>query len=122
MTNHEQVSAKILSVWNGDDDLDELDPILSADYVGHNGSRDRDLAQLKVDITAYRLSAPDVRFTIEHGLEAGDFSATRLRAHATDASGAATSATGLNISRWEGALLAEEWAVWESLAGPDQAR
>jgi len=122
MANHEQASAKLLSIWNGEEDLDELDPIVSAGYVGHNGSIDRDLAQLKLDITAYRLSAPDVRFMIEHRLEAGDFTATRLSAHATDALGAATSATGLNISRWEGALLAEEWAVWESLAGPDRGR
>ena len=32
------------------------------------------------------------------------------------ATGEATKACGLNISRWEDGLLAEEWAVWESLA------
>jgi hypothetical protein len=57
---------------------------------------------------AYRERTPDVRFRSEHQFGEGDYLATRLTATA-----AGQTICGLNISRWEDGLLAEEWALWE---------
>ena len=99
----------LLAVWNGDDGVDAIDSLVTDAYRGHLGSRDRDAAQLKDDIGAYRRRLPDVRFTAEHQFADGDFLATRLTASARG-----QTITGLNISRWENERLAEEWAVWET--------
>jgi hypothetical protein len=104
------------NVWNGDAAVDELDHLVTSDYRGHLGSRDRDLVQLKRDIVAYRGRVDDVRFVVLHRFSAGEYDATRLLARAVDpTSGARLSAAGINISRWRSGLLAEEWAAWESL-------
>jgi hypothetical protein len=101
--------ARLLAVWNGDANIDEIDSLVTSSYRGHLGSRERDAVQLKEDIAAYRRSVPDVRFSAEHQLGSGDYVATRLTASA----GGQTIA-GLNMSRWVGDLLDEEWAVWET--------
>lgn len=62
---------------------------------------------------AYRNGAPSVRFTVEHQFGEGDFVATRLRAEIIHRGNTIT-VRGINISRWEGDRLAEEWAVWET--------
>lgn len=107
--------ARYIGVWNGEKDLSVLESLVTPGFVGHLGSQDRDLARLKQDIEAYRRGAPDVRFTVEHQFAAGDWLATRLTAEATGAGGAANAVVGINLSRWYGPLLAEEWAVWEPL-------
>lgn len=107
---------RLLAVWNGETDVSTLDALVTTGYRGHIGSRGRDLTRVKVDIAAYRRAVPAVTFRIEHQFRDADYLATRLTAHAKDAaSGTRLTACGLNISRWEGGLLAEEWAVWESL-------
>jgi hypothetical protein len=78
-------------------------------YRGHLGSRERDVAQLKQDIAAYRRRLPDVRFVVEHQFDDGEYLASRLSATA-----GGKTITGLNMSRWPDGLLAEEWAVWET--------
>lgn len=107
---------KLLAVWNGDAGIDELDSLLAPSYRGHLGSRLRDVAELKRDIADYRDRVPGVRFRVEHQFSGGSYLAARLTAHAVDASTTAI-VCGMNISRWEGGLLAEEWAVWETFGG-----
>jgi hypothetical protein len=104
---------KLLAVWNGDAGVDELDVLLSPSYRGHLGSRLRNIAELKRDIADYRDRLPGVRFRVEHQFSDGIYLAARLTAHA---GGASTTAfiCGMNISRWEGGRLSEEWAVWET--------
>jgi hypothetical protein len=104
--------AHLLAVWNGDAALDDIDSLVTASYRGHLGSRERDLVALKEDIAAYRQRVLGVRFKVEHQFGDGDYLATRLTAVA----GGQTIA-GVNISRWEHDLLAEEWAVWETFDG-----
>jgi predicted ester cyclase len=116
MSDRESILGRYLAIWNGSASVDELDGLVTADYLGHVGSRDRRLSELKTDIVAYRERATDVRFEVMHRFSEGDYVATRVVAHATDPStGAPLSACGLNISRWEDGRLAEEWAVWEPL-------
>lgn len=108
--------ARYLAIWQGEAALDELDALLTPGYVGHMGSRSRNVTQLKHDIDAYRASASGVRFHIQHRFSEGPFVATRVTATAVRSSdGVELVAAGLNISRWEGDRLAEEWAVWEPL-------
>jgi hypothetical protein len=104
-------------IWNGRADVDDPDRVVTPDYVGHIGSLDRTADRLKADIVAYRGRARDIHFEVLHRFREGEYVATRVVAHATDpGSGAALLARGLNISRWVGGRLAEEWAVWEPLA------
>lgn len=117
MADREAGLQRYLEVWNGSAGVDELDDLVTSDYLGHMGSRDRRLDELKQDIVAYRDRATGVRFEVMHRFSDGEYVATRVTAHATDSdTGAPLSACGLNISRWVDGLLAEEWAVWESLA------
>jgi hypothetical protein len=107
-----------LEIWNGTRDLAELDRLVTPAFVGHMGSRDRGLSQLKEDIRAYRERAENVRFEVIHRFSEADHVATRLVAYITNPStGSEVAICGLNISRWEDGLLAEEWAVWEPLPG-----
>lgn len=107
--NRRDAFARLLAVWNGEVELDEIDSLLAPSYRSHLGSRERDVVQLKQDIASYRARVPDVRFTAEHQFGEGNYLATRLTATA----GGRTVA-GLNLSRWENDLLAEEWAMWET--------
>ena len=108
--------ARLIAVWNGDAPLEELDSLVSLTYRGHVGRRDRDAVRLKQDIGAYRERMPGVRFTVEHQFAEGAHLATRLTASAPAGRSGASTVCGLNISRWEGRLLAEEWAVWETFS------
>lgn len=110
---------RYLGVWQGDLGLNELASLTTPGYLGHLGSRERDLAGLTAEISAYRETAPSVRFLVEHRFGQGDFFATRLSARGTSAvDGSELVAAGLNISRWENERLAEEWAIWEPLHPP----
>ena len=113
MPDRSETFAHLLAIWNGEADLSELDSLLVPSYRGHLGSRGRDATDLRHDIAAYRERTPDVRFRPEHQFGEGDYLATRWTATA-----GGRTICGLNISRWEDGLLAEEWAVWETL-GPD---
>lgn len=105
---------RYLAVWNGEASVDVLDSILSPAYRGHLGSQARTAAELRQDILDYQERLPGVRFRLEHQFGDGEHLATRVTANAVDATGNPMSATGINISRWENGLLAEEWAVWET--------
>jgi hypothetical protein len=107
---------RYLEVWNGTRDLNELDDLVTPTFVGHMGSRNRGLSQLKDDIRAYRERAGEVRFEVMHRFAEGEHVATRVVAHVTNtATGSEVTLCGLNTSRWEDGRLAEEWAVWEPL-------
>ena len=91
--------------------------MVSPTYRGHLGSSERDITQLKQEIAAYRQRVPSVRVRLEHQLSEGVCLASRLSAEADGpTTGTSMSISGMNISRWEDGLLAEEWAVWETFA------
>ena len=112
MSSPSEGFAQLLAVWNGQIDASLLDSLLAPSYVGHLGSKCRDVGALKRDIAAYRRRTPDVRFRPEHQFSDGAYLAARLTATAGN-----QTVSGLNISRWEGGLLAEEWAIWETFDG-----
>jgi hypothetical protein len=115
--DRETTLQRYAEIWNGRAEVDELDSLVTPTYISHIGSRDRDVTRLKEDITAYRKQARDISFEVMHRFSEDDYVATRVVAHAADPdTGVPMSACGLNISRWEDGLLAEEWAVWEPLS------
>jgi len=112
----ERAWARLIAIWEGRAELDELDRLVTSDYVGHLGSRRRTLSELKSDIAAYRAATTNLEFRIARQFAEDDHLATRLTAHGIDAeTGVELVAAGLNVSRWSGDQLAEEWAVWEPL-------
>lgn len=111
----ERAMARYFAAWQGEADLDTIDELVTDDYVGHMGFGDRGLAELKRAIAVYRMSADDIRFSVHHRFGEGDYLATRLSVRARGKSGEELGAAGMNISRWHGDQLAEEWAVWEPL-------
>ncbi len=115
MSDRRETHRRYQGIWNGEQPLEALDELVTPGFVGHIGSRDRDLSRLKEDIAAYRNSAPSAQFTIHHQFGDDEYLATRTSVQITDHEGNEVTLQGLNISRWEGDLLAEEWAVWETL-------
>ena len=111
---------RYLRVWNGEFEISALPTLLTSSYLGHLGSRDRDATQLADDIAAYRRVNPTIRFEIEDEFWSGARAASRVVARGTDGLGRQIAARGINISRFEEGLLAEEWAVWEALAPIDR--
>jgi hypothetical protein len=103
-----------LAIWNGEVPLEKLDALVTPRFVGHIGSRDRDLSRLKEDVADYSRTAPSAGFTIHHQFGDDEYLATRTSVDITDQDGHEITLQGINISRWEGHLLAEEWAVWET--------
>jgi hypothetical protein len=116
VTDRRESFARLLAIWNGKVALEELDSLVSPTYRGHIGSRDRDLERLKQDIVEYRERVPGVQFCVKHQFGEGPHLATRLTAGTHAASENVAAVCGLNISRWEDGLLAEEWAVWETFS------
>jgi hypothetical protein len=114
MSDRGETLRQYLAIWNGEQPLDGLDALVTPGFVGHMGSRDRDVSRLKEDIAAYRGIARSARFTIHHQFGDDEYLATRTSVHITDHEGEEVTLQGINISRWEGDLLAEEWAVWQS--------
>ena len=118
MSDRGETLRQYLAIWNGEQPLETLDALVTPGFVGHIGSRDRDLSRLKEDIAAYRGIASTTRVTIDHQFGHDEYLATRTSVHLTGQAGNEVTLQGINISRWEGALLAEEWAVWESPPTP----
>jgi SnoaL-like domain len=118
MSDRRETLRQYLAIWNGEQPLDDLDALVTPGFVGHIGSRDRDLSRLKEDIAAYRDTATSTRFTIDHQFGDDEYLATRTSVHLIGQAGNEVTLQGINISRWERGLLAEEWAVWETPPTP----
>ena len=113
-----EVSEDLLSVWQmgpGDGIL----ALVTSDYAGHmlhlgegEGEGERDRESYPGWIDSYRSRNPGTRFHVVEQREVGDRLITRLEATTTSADGAALVAHGMNVSRFVGGLIAEEWAIW----------
>jgi hypothetical protein len=93
-------------VWR-QGDFSNVHELLAEDYLGHSGHRERDLEGLRTDVELYRAHHPNLHLDVLEQFEAGDRLVSRLRVYS-----AGKMAMGVNISRFTGELIAEEWAVW----------
>lgn len=106
---------RAVEMWqNGRADL--IATMVTSDYVGHAPSGDRNVEGLRKRMMDFHTLYPDIRFTIEDQLAEGDRVATRMTGVGTSTkTGQRMRLRGLNISRFSGNLIAEEWPVWETV-------
>jgi hypothetical protein len=88
-------------------DFSNVRELLTEDYVGHSGLRDRGIDGLLEDVELYRAEHPSLHLDVLDQFEAGDKLVSRLRVYS-----AGRTATGINISRFSADRITEEWAVW----------
>jgi hypothetical protein len=101
---------RLIDVWSSGDPAD-ISSLISADYVGHmlhleQGQRSAE--EYPGWIKSFREANPNTRFLVHDQSASGDRLWTRLRA--TRGDGAVSH--GMNVSRFEGGRIAEEWAIW----------
>jgi SnoaL-like domain len=114
-----ELFAELLSVWQTGPGNAIL-AIVTSDYVGHmlhldESERDRESYPAWID--SYRSRNPGTHFRVVDQLEAGDRLLSRVEATRTSADGTTLVAHGMNLSRFAGGLIAEEWAIWTEWRG-----
>ena len=104
-----------VQIWqNGRANL--ITELVTVDYIGHTSSGDRNADGLRERIADFHRMYPDLRFTIADQVAEGNRVVTRMTAVGTSsATGQRVKLIGLNISRFVGNRIAEEWPVWETL-------
>ena len=113
LTARSAAFGRLLLAWNGEDPAG-VSEMITADYRGHmlhlpNGERSG--PQYPQWIRDYRLALPGVWFEVVDQATSGDRLWTRLLATRAES---ASVAHGMNVSRFEGDRIAEEWAVWSN--------
>lgn len=104
---------RAVQIWQ-DGRAELIGSVVTPDYVGHTSAGDRDINGLRQRISTFHALYPDIKFTVEDQLAEGDRIATRMTAVATaKATGNTVHLIGLNISRFVGNRIAEDWPVWE---------
>jgi len=103
--------ARLLAIWTGGDTA-QIRTLITDDDVGHMlhlpGQGERTAASYPEWIERFREANPGTTFEVHDQTAAGDRLWTRLSARRADGA----SAEGMNVSRFAGELLAEEWAIW----------
>lgn len=103
----------LLDVWNGVGDPEGLDGLITPGYRGHMlhlAEGERNAAQYAAWIMVYRQTHPGSLFDVDDQSACGDRLWSRLGATLEDG----RRAFGMNVSRFEGVRIAEEWAVWSA--------
>jgi steroid delta-isomerase-like uncharacterized protein len=117
-------------IWNNGN-LDVADELFSPDYVNHDPvSPEVPPGPEGVKQTArmYRRAFPDLRFTIDEMLAAGDKVITRWIGEGTHraplrglpASGRQVRVSGISIHRIAGGRIVETWVNWDTLGMMEQ--
>ena len=109
------VFRRAVDLWQ-DGRAELIDSVVTHDYVGHTSQGDRSIDGLRARVTEFHALYPNIKFTIEDQLAEGDRIATRMTASGTSKhTGQTVHLVGLNISRFVGNRIAEEWPVWETV-------
>lgn len=104
---------RAVEIWQ-EGRADLIESMVTNDYVGHTSTGARSIAELRARVTEFHALYPDIRFTIEDQLAEGNRIATRMSAYGTSkTTGKPVHLIGLNVSRFVGNRIAEEWPVWE---------
>jgi predicted ester cyclase len=102
-----------IDVWQ-DGRVDLIAEVVTPDYVGHTSGGDRDVNGLRQRVSEFHALYPNIKFTVEDQVAEGDRVTTRMTASGTSkVTGKPFRLIGLNISRFVGNRIAEEWPVWE---------
>jgi steroid delta-isomerase-like uncharacterized protein len=122
-TNKEIVRRLGVEPWEGN--LDVIDELVAADYVGHDPAQPELHGPdgIREFITTYLAGFPDGRITIDEQLAEGDLVATRWTGRGTQQgelmgippTGKQVTVSGITISRVKGGKVVEEWSNWDTL-------
>jgi steroid delta-isomerase-like uncharacterized protein len=108
-------------------DLDEADSLVGEDAVDHDTQNPNAGIHgpegFKRSAAMYRAAFPDLRITVDDQIAEGDKVVTRWTATGTHdgdlpglpASGRTSTVTGIGIDRFQGGLIVESWANWDTL-------
>jgi hypothetical protein len=104
---------KVIRAWQTQD-IGALRDLTMPDYVGHTRTGDRDFEGLVRRIREFASRFQHVNFNVEDQFATGNKVVTRMTATAISSeTGQPVLLLGMNISRFENGLLAEEWPLWE---------
>ncbi len=106
--------------------LDVLDELFAADFVGHDPALPEDLhgpGGMRQVVGMYRDAFPDLRITVDDQLAEGDEVATRFTGRGTHQgelmgvppSGNQVTLTGIVIDRFSGGQIMESWVNYDAL-------
>lgn len=100
-------------------DVDAMEALTAADYVGHTAAGDRNWAEFRQSVLNFHQLfdyAPD-SFIVEDQFVDGDKVATRMTAHVHDReTGEPMTMIGINLAVISGGKIQEEWNTWEMVA------
>lgn len=104
-------------------DVDALEALVAADYVGHTAAGERDWAEFRQSILNFHQLfdySPD-SFIIEDQFVDGDKVATRMTAHVRNhETGEPMTMMGINLAVIRDGKIHEEWNTWEMMASVAQ--
>jgi steroid delta-isomerase-like uncharacterized protein len=113
----------------GQGKTEAVDEVLEADFVCHDPNSEtgeiRGAQSIKGEIEYFRNAVPDLFWRVEDQVAEGDKVTTRYTLGGTHqgeffgvpASGKRVEVSGINIDRFEGGKIVEEWASYDLLGG-----
>ena len=113
----------------GQGKTDVVDEVLDADFVCHDPNSEtgeiRGAETIKGEIEYFRQAVPDLYWRVEDQVVEGEKVTTRYTLGGTHqgeffgvpGSGKRVEVSGINIDRFEGGKLVEEWASYDLLGG-----
>ncbi len=119
-TSNQILLEKYLDAYN-QGALDQLDELVSENYIHHNNGNNLTLAQFKRGATWLRNGMPDFRINVEDMVSEGDKVAVRFIGYGTHASSLlgetptqkTISIHGITIYRIENGRIAEDWEAMD---------
>lgn len=112
-------------IWH-QGNLSLIDELFAADFVRHdpNGQELRGREQTRQFMSSFRAAFPDLRYDIEDQIAESDKVVTRYRFRGTNEgpfqgnppTGKQASYTGIQIQRFEGGKLVEQWTEFDLLS------
>ncbi|MDT0300879.1 ester cyclase [Streptomonospora wellingtoniae] len=121
---HDDRRRNLLDAWHaawGNGDVEAFERLLASGYVRHTKTGSEGVESVRSAIESSQKAFPDLRTEILETVEEGAVLALRWQSRGTHTgefmgvppTDRMVTVTGASFCRFEGALLAEEWVVWD---------